>query len=162
MRKLSLLLSIRGPRAEWGRRDDGKAVQRPWKNLARLPRPSVSLFLIDSGKRRQSVGFRNGSVFSHILLARTTQRKHSPSIVAWRRPHRKHVLRVRLWVHWSVTSTGRGADDTENTASSIVACWAVFTELLSGNALMKLVEYGLGQRSTNWLKTRRLHSDLKC
>jgi hypothetical protein len=29
--------------------------------------------------------------------------------------------------------------DTENTASSIVACWAVFTELLPGNSLIKSV-----------------------
>jgi hypothetical protein len=29
--------------------------------------------------------------------------------------------------------------DTENTASSIVACWTVFTELLSGNALIKSI-----------------------
>jgi hypothetical protein len=28
------------------------------------------------------------SVFSHILLARTTHRKRSPSIVEWGRPHR--------------------------------------------------------------------------
>jgi hypothetical protein len=35
-------------------------------------------------------------VFSYILSARTTHRKHSPSIVSWRRPHRKHVSRVRL------------------------------------------------------------------
>jgi hypothetical protein len=27
--------------------------------------------------------------------------------------------------------------DTENTASSIVACWTVFTELLPGNAVIK-------------------------
>jgi hypothetical protein len=33
----------------------------------------------------------------------------------------------------------RGADDIENTASSIVACWTVFTELLPGNALIKSV-----------------------
>jgi hypothetical protein len=33
-------------------------------------------------------------------------------------------------------STGRGADDIENTASSIVACWTVFTELLPDNALI--------------------------
>jgi hypothetical protein len=31
----------------------------------------------------------------------------------------------------------RGADDIETTASSIVACWKVFTELLPGNALIK-------------------------
>jgi hypothetical protein len=29
--------------------------------------------------------------------------------------------------------------DMENTASCIVACWTVFTELLSGNALIKSV-----------------------
>jgi hypothetical protein len=29
--------------------------------------------------------------------------------------------------------------DTENTASCIVACWTVFTELLPGNALIKFV-----------------------
>jgi hypothetical protein len=33
-------------------------------------------------------------------------------------PHRK---RVRLPVHWSDTSAGRGPDDSENTATSIVA-----------------------------------------
>jgi hypothetical protein len=38
-----------------------------------------------------------------------------------------------------VTKEGRGADDTENTATSIVACWTVFTELLPGNALIKSV-----------------------
>jgi hypothetical protein len=51
---------------------------------------------------------------SHILL------KHSPSTVAWRRPRRKHVSSVRLRVHWSITSTGHGTDNTENIASSIV------------------------------------------
>jgi hypothetical protein len=35
-------------------------------------------------------------------------------------PHRKHVSRVRLRVHSSVTSAGSDADDIENTASSIV------------------------------------------
>jgi hypothetical protein len=29
--------------------------------------------------------------------------------------------------------------DMENTASSIVACWTVFAELLPGNALIKFV-----------------------
>jgi hypothetical protein len=33
-----------------------------------------------------------------------------------------------------------GADYIKNTASSIVACWTVFTELLSGNALIKSVK----------------------
>jgi hypothetical protein len=32
-----------------------------------------------------------------------------------------------------------GADDIENIASSTVACWAVFTELMPGNALIKSV-----------------------
>jgi hypothetical protein len=78
-------------------------------------------------------------IVSYILSARTMHRKHSPSIVAWRRPHRKHVSHVTLRVHWSVTSTGRGADDIENTASSIIACSTVFTELLPSNALIKSV-----------------------
>jgi hypothetical protein len=51
----------------------------------------------------------------------------------------KHVSRVRLRVHWYVSSAGRGADDVENTASSIVACWTLFTGLMSGNALIKSV-----------------------
>jgi hypothetical protein len=65
--------------------------------------------------------------------------KTQPSIVAWRRPHRNHVSRVRLRVHWSVSSAGRGADDIENTASPIVACCTVCIELLPGNALIKSV-----------------------
>jgi hypothetical protein len=36
-------------------------------------------------------------------------------------------------------SNERGADDIENTASSIFACWTVFKELLPGNALIKSV-----------------------
>jgi hypothetical protein len=51
----------------------------------------------------------------------------------------KNMSRVRPPVHWSVTRTGHGADDIRNTASSIVACWAVFTEPLSGNDLIKSV-----------------------
>jgi hypothetical protein len=46
---------------------------------------------------------------------------------------------VRLRVRWLVNSIGRGADYIENTASSIVARWAVFTELLPDNALIKSV-----------------------
>jgi hypothetical protein len=50
------------------------------------------------------------------------------------------VPRVRLRVHWSVTSTGRGADDVENAVSSISACWIVFfAELLPSNAMIKSV-----------------------
>jgi hypothetical protein len=46
----------------------------------------------------------------NIFSVRTTYRKHSPSIVAWRRPQRKHMSRVELQFHWRVTSTGRDAD----------------------------------------------------
>jgi hypothetical protein len=78
-------------------------------------------------------------ILSYITSARTTHRKHSPSTVVWRRPHRKHLSCVRLRVHWSITITRRGADDIENAASSIVACWTTFTGLLLGNALIKSV-----------------------
>jgi hypothetical protein len=53
--------------------------------------------------------------------------------------HRKHVSHVRLRVHWSVTSSGRGADVIESTASSTVAYWTVFTEPLPRNASIKSV-----------------------
>jgi hypothetical protein len=53
-----------------------------------------------------------------------------------------------------------GADDIGNTASSIVACWTVFTELLPGNALIKSVTEGtyrlhlqhrrISQAISNW------------
>jgi hypothetical protein len=76
-------------------------------------------------------------VFPHTLSTQTTHRKHSHSIVAWRRPHRKHVSCVRLQVDLSVSSTGHGVDNIENTASSTVACWTVLTELLPCNALIK-------------------------
>jgi hypothetical protein len=59
--------------------------------------------------------------------------------VACRGPHRKHVSRVRLRVHWSVSSAERGADDIENTASYVVAGWTVFTELLPGNAVINSI-----------------------
>jgi hypothetical protein len=36
----------------------------------------------------------------------------------WRGPHRKHVIRVRLRVHWPISSIDRGADDTENIKTS--------------------------------------------
>jgi hypothetical protein len=43
----------------------------------------------------------------------------------------KPLLKNRL--HNPVVSTLLRADDVENTASSTVACWTVFTELLPGN-----------------------------
>jgi hypothetical protein len=48
----------------------------------------------------------------------------------------KPVLRNEL--HNPVLPSLLGTDDTENTASSIVAFWTVFTELLLGNALIKI------------------------
>jgi hypothetical protein len=44
--------------------------------------------------------------------------------------HRKHMSRDHQPLH-DVT------EDTENTASSIAACWTVLTEMLPGNALIK-------------------------
>jgi hypothetical protein len=47
--------------------------------------------------------------------------------------HRKHMSHDHYLLLCDITM------DTENTASSIVACWTVFTELLPGNALTKSV-----------------------
>jgi hypothetical protein len=47
--------------------------------------------------------------------------------------HRKHMSRDHYLLLYGDTA------DTENTASSIVVCWTVFTELLPGNALIKSV-----------------------
>jgi hypothetical protein len=45
----------------------------------------------------------------------------------------------RNGLHKPVVPLLNGAGDIENTASSIVACWTVFTEVLPGNALIKPV-----------------------
>jgi hypothetical protein len=95
-----------------------------------------------SGHTTVPLELRNSSQFPFpysTFSAQTTHRKHSSSTVAWRTPHRKHMLCVRLRVHWSITSTGTGADDIENTASCIIACRTVFRELLPGNTLFKSV-----------------------
>jgi hypothetical protein len=47
--------------------------------------------------------------------------------------HRKHMSRDHSPLLCDVTA------DTENTASSIVVCWTMFTELLPGNVLIKSV-----------------------
>jgi hypothetical protein len=47
--------------------------------------------------------------------------------------YRKHMSRDRYLLLCDVTA------DTENTSSSIVVCWAVFTELLLGSTLIKSV-----------------------
>jgi hypothetical protein len=46
---------------------------------------------------------------------------------------------LRNGLHITVVPPLFGAGDIENTASSIVACWTVFTQLLPGNALIKTV-----------------------
>jgi hypothetical protein len=46
---------------------------------------------------------------------------------------------LRNGLHNAVVPSLLGADDTENTASPIGACWTVFTELLPSNALIKSV-----------------------
>jgi hypothetical protein len=47
------------------------------------------------------------------------------------------LLRNKL--HNSVVPPLLGADDIENTAVSIVACWTVFRKLFAGNALIKSI-----------------------
>jgi hypothetical protein len=44
-------------------------------------------------------------------------------------------------ITWSLSNLSIGASlgSAENTASTIVACWAVFSELLPGNTLIKFV-----------------------
>jgi hypothetical protein len=48
-------------------------------------------------------------------------------------------LLLRNELHNPIVPVLLGADDVVNTASSVVACWTVFTELLPGNALIKSV-----------------------
>jgi hypothetical protein len=46
---------------------------------------------------------------------------------------------LRNGLHNTVVPPLLGEDDIENTASSIVACWTIFTKLLPGNGLIKTV-----------------------
>jgi hypothetical protein len=72
------------------------------------------------------------------------------------------VSRVSLQVYWFVISTGRGADDIENTASSTIAFWAVVTELLPGNALIKSVTvYKTFRQSFRDYQYARTHTSSK-
>jgi hypothetical protein len=60
----------------------------------------------------------------------------------WRHCLRRSVFTEPLLtngLHNTVVLTPLGADDIENIAPSIAACWAVFIELLPGNALIKSV-----------------------
>jgi hypothetical protein len=55
-----------------------------------------------------------------------------------------------------------GADDIVNTASSIVACWTVFTGLLPGNAFIKCVTIAiLAVLKINKLSTQAIFIFLK-
>jgi hypothetical protein len=54
-------------------------------------------------------------------------------------PTGKCVYRAIAYKRVAVVPPLLSADDKENTASSIVACWTVFTELLPGNALMRSI-----------------------
>jgi hypothetical protein len=116
-------------------------LQHMWRHTLRLLilLLATPLFPWNFGTQVKSIPI---PIFSHILSARTTHKKAIPSIVAWLRPQRKHVPRIRLWVDWSVSSAGRGADDTKNTVSYIVACWTVFIELLPGKTLIKSILIG--------------------
>jgi hypothetical protein len=117
-------------------------------------RSETSLFVASYDSQGHGGGIRprlhTSEVNSHsrILLALTTHRRHTPSIVAWRRSQRNRVSHVSLRV-WFVISTRRGADDTENTASSIVACWTMFTELLPDNALISPLQYQINRPEIN-------------
>jgi hypothetical protein len=57
-----------------------------------------------------------------------------------------------------IPSCNSGADDIENTASSIVAFWTVFTELLPGNTLIKSVRIYIVQFAL-WLYEQVLKSE---
>jgi hypothetical protein len=48
-------------------------------------------------------------------------------------------LLLKNGLHNTIVPPLLGVDDMENTASSIVACWTVFTELFPGNILIKSV-----------------------
>jgi hypothetical protein len=54
----------------------------------------------------------------------------------------RYIAAERTWTYSKHISRDRypsSLGSKENTASSIVACWTVFTELLPGNALIKSV-----------------------
>jgi hypothetical protein len=60
------------------------------------------------------------------------------------RTYSKHILRDRYLLLCDVTA------DTESTATSIVACWTVFLELLPGNALIKSVTIYINVRDLKY------------
>jgi hypothetical protein len=67
------------------------------------------------------------------------------SPLSWHGPIRGNVFTeplLRSGLHNPVFPPLLGADDIENTATSILACLTVFTELLPGNALIKSVTIG--------------------
>jgi hypothetical protein len=60
---------------------------------------------------------------------------------------------LRNGLHNLVVPSLLGADDIENTASFIVACWTVFTELLHDNALIKSVTMCLVRFKTDLIQS---------
>jgi hypothetical protein len=88
---------------------------------------------------------------SLICILHWPQEKHR-LYCWWRHRLRGSVFiepSLRNGLHNSVVPPLLGADDIESTASSIVACWIVFTELLPGNALIKSVRVLLYYRQHN-------------
>jgi hypothetical protein len=72
-------------------------------------------------------------VLSYILSART--QKEQPLYCGMAQTTQKTRVTCQDCKFRSVSSAGRGADDIENTASSIVACWTVITEMCLGNTI---------------------------
>jgi hypothetical protein len=58
---------------------------------------------------------------------------------------------LRNELHNPVIPPLLSADNIENTASSIVACWTMFTELLPGNTLIKSVNNIFGYTNAMFL-----------
>jgi hypothetical protein len=93
-------------------------------------------------------------VFSHILSARTTHRKHSHYIVAWSRPPRKLVSSIRLRVDWSICSTGLSAEDRKH----CLICCCVLDRVYRAVALQRVdqIRYNVihqqhsGSDRTDW------------
>jgi hypothetical protein len=92
-----------------------------------------------------------------------TYKKHvtwSLSTVGWH--HRLHgsvftELLLRNGLHNPIVPPLLCADNIENTASSTVVCWTVFTELLPGNTLMKSTTIFFSKIPYFWLYSQKIH-----
>jgi hypothetical protein len=79
------------------------------------------------------------SIFLEVVLRQSTpDQLHYRLLYRLHGPHKKHMSRVRLQVHWFITSAGRSPDDIENTASPIVVQPnnRLFTKTLSSRELV--------------------------